>query len=789
MVMLWRKVFRDLKENKGTYFACIVIVIIGLMVFTSFSMVSDNLRKSQQNFYTNQNFADGFAQVRALPYSAVDRLSKIEGIAEIQGRMVKDVTVLFPGRTDNTYLRLISVDPKAAKPINDMLLNQGIPLSKGKANIWVDTAFFDANDLRMNDKIEVVAGGSKHELQVVGVGQTPEYIYALRSSADIFPTPENFGIAFVPLDTMKNLFPQENGFNDLVFNTLPDTDFEELKSVLEYELKTYGVIAIFPREDQMSHLLLTGELDGLQAMTKALPILFLSIAAMILYIVLKRLIEQQRGQIGILKAMGYTQTEVIVHYLSYALVIGLSGGIVGVILGFMLSKPFIEMYQMFFNMPGMEVSFDPKYLFIGILISFGFSILAGYQGSKRVLSLEPAEAMRPVAPVVGKKVLIEKISFVWDMLTVQGMMAVRNISRNKARSVFILIGVMLCFAITTFTGSMNELFQKMLFDQYEYVETYDVKATLAKPIEEKGAGRELMAFSGVKNVEALAEIPITIKNKWHKQDTVLLGIPKDGSLYNIIDQNYNKIDPPENGLLLTQRLAELLDVGIGSTIKIESPYLKEDAQDQLEVVGIIPQYVGMNAYIELGAAQNFLKQGDLVTSLLLEMEQEHVKDFQETYLQSDLIAGIDEKSHRMEKLQEMMKSYGSMIYIYMLIGIIIGFAIIYSSSIITVSERSRELASMMVLGLTPGEVLSVITFEQWSIGIMGIVAGIPMSHLMLSAISQAMSTDVFTMPVSITSSSYIMGGIVTCFSIWIAQRFAARKIAGLSLVEVLKSPE
>ncbi|MGI5823434.1 MAG: ABC transporter permease, partial [Dethiobacteria bacterium] len=138
---------------------------------------------------------------------------------------------------------------------------------------------------------------------------------------------------------------------------------------------------------------------------------------------------------------------------------------------------------------------------------------------------------------------------------------------------------------------------------------------------------------------------------------------------------------------------------------------------------------------------------------------------------------------------EMMASYGSMIYLYSLVGIILGFSIIYISSIITTAERSRELASMMVLGMTPAEVLSVVTFEQWLISTLGILAGIPLAKLFMSGLSQAMSSDVFTIPPEITTSAYLEAAIVTVVSIWIAQKFAGRKIRRLSLVEVLKSAE
>lgn len=785
--MLWKKLCRDLKENKGAYIACIVIIAMGLMIFTAFSMVVDNLRMSQQGFYQNQNFADGFIEVQACPFSKIKNLELIDGIKEIQGRLVKDVRLLAPGREDNVYLRLISLDPAQANPINGMLLLQGRPLNQKDAHIWVDNMYFAANNLQLNDQLAVITGGKKRELQVVGMGQSPEFIYALRTAADMFPTPENFGIGFVSQETMESLFPQEQAYNDLVFTLETGADFDVIKEKLTAELKPYGLTALYPRDDQISHLLLTMELDSLGSMARALPVMFLLIAAMILYIVLKRLTEQQRGQIGILKALGYTQGEIIIHYLFYAVLVGLVGGIIGVISGVFLLQPLMALFKVFFNMPSAAGSFTFSYLFFGVLLSLGFSLFAGYQGCKKVLALEPALAMLPPAPPIGKKVLLEKVKLIWNMLTAQSMIAVRNISRSKGRSVFIFIGIMLCFAISSFTWSMNDLYQKMLFDQYEAVEVYDVKVTLARPLAAKGAAGELAGFPGVGRVETMAEVPVTLKNKWLQQDITMMGIPRESQLYNIVDEDENKVSLPQTGVVLSQRLAALLQADIGTTLNVASPMMKEAQDKQVKVVGIVPQYVGMNAYLSLNAVQDMLGQGELATSIMLNIEPENIAQFKEKYIQSDLIAGIDEKQERLEKMEEMMATYGSMIFIYMIIGVVIGFAIIYISSIITVSERNRELASMMVLGLTTREVLSVITFEQWFIGIPAMVAGIPLAKLMLLGMSQMVQSDVFTMPVAIPFSSFITGCLITCISIWLAQKAATRKMSSLNLVEVLKS--
>lgn len=783
---------RDLNDHKGAYIACAVIIVIGLMVFTSFSMLLNNLNLSQQSFYENQNFAHGFARLEALPFAAVKKMEDLEGIARLQGRFVTDVRVLFPDREENVYLRLIFIDPQEENRINDMLLLEGSHLQEGEMNILLDNKFFAANNLRLNDTLEIIAAGRIRELRIAGVGTSPEFIYALRTAADIYPSPDTFGVAFVPLKMLPTIFPEKNAFNDLVFTLEPGVKYDDVKPLLEYELKPYGLWSLIPREEQTSHLLLSEEMKGLESMSAAMPVLFLFIAAVIMYIVVQRMIEQQRGQIGILKALGYTNTEVIIHYLSHTLVIALAGGLGGTLLGIALSYPFTEFYQMFFNMPLLSSKFSAAYYFtFGILLALTFSLSAGYLGCKKVLTLEPAEAMRPPAPPGGKRVWLERFAFLWNTLTVQGMMSVRNIWRNKGRSLFIFAGIMLCFAISCFTWSMNDIIQKMLFDQYEKVETYDVKITLAAPREEHRVLRELGAFPGVQHLEAMAEVPVKLQNKWHQKEVQLIGISENSLLYHILDKNGKKVAPPTDGLLLSERLAMLLEAEPGTVLSVTSLLHPDDFREEkgLPVVGIIPQYLGLNAYMELHALQDFWQEEALATSFTLSMDEGSIPRLKEKYRQSSFISNIDEREVRIRKLNEMMESFGSMIYIYALIGIILGFSIIYISSVITTSERSRELALMMVLGMTPAEVLSVVTFEQWFISVLGMAAGIPAAKLFMSGISTTMSTDVFTIPPAITASSYLAASAVTILSIWIAQKFSGRKIRHLTLVEVLKAAE
>ncbi|NLI90824.1 MAG: FtsX-like permease family protein [Peptococcaceae bacterium] len=788
--MLFRKMRRDLMQQKGAYTACIIVIAIGLMVYSSMSMVMDNLLLSRDSFYKSQNFADGFAEVEGIPYSQVARLGEVDGIKQIQGRLIKDVRVVMPDRQDNVYLRLVSVDTSQSSLINDVLLEKGIALEDGIMNLWVDNKFFEANHLELNQEIQIIADGKKKTFHVTGTGKNPEFIYAMRTTSDLMPTPETFGIGYVPLSVMKNLFLSESSVTNLVFTIQTGKSFDDVKPLLESELKPYGLKSIYPRKDQTSDVLLAQELSSLKATAKTMPVIFLSVAAMILYIMFKRMIELQRTQLGTLKAFGYTNKEILFHYLSYALVTGLIGGILGGLSGFALTGPYLDIYRQYYNMPGLEPEFSYAYFFLSLALALLFSLAAGYQGCKNILKLEAAEAMRPAAPPSGKNVILEKAVFFWQMLTVQGKMALRSMLRNKMRTAFLFIGIMFTFSLLALPWSFKKLSDVMLFDQFEKIETYDVKIPLAGPLPQNQAERELSGFPGVRVVETMAEIPVTLHHSWHEKGVVLLGIRSDSDLYHITDSKGNSAAPPKNGVLISKRLADQLQAEPGTLLTVESPYFqKPDERRVLPVIGVIPQNMGTNAYMEISALQDFLGQGKLATSIMLSVEEGSIPVLKEKYNDSKMINGIENRLSMLRKMQELMASYMGMIYSMFIFGIIIGFAIIYNTSVITLSERSRELASMMVLGMTPQEVLAVITFEQWFVSIFGILAGIPLTKAFLVGMADSVGNDVFGFTPELNLEALLLALIISILSILFAQKMAARKLRNLSLVEVLKSRE
>lgn len=789
--MLRRKMLRDLWESKGAYIACMIIIVIGLTVFTSYSIVMDNLLLSKDNFYREQNFAEGFIEIQGMPKSKLEELKRdFTELDILQGRIVKDARVLIPGRDDNTYLRLVSLDADQERILNDVQLIQGVPLNSKEQNVWIDNKFFEANNLELNQELEVIVAGEKINLRVAGMGRNPEFIFAMRNADELFPDPKSFGIAYIPLEVLQKLLGNGDSINSVVFTLKPGARFADIEEKLKAELERYGLKSLAARKDQVSNLMLEAELKQLQGVSKSLPTLFLAISSMILFITLKRMIERQRGQIGILKALGYTQREILFHYLSYALLIGILGGFLGCLAGTLLSYSFTALYQIYFNMPGLEGKFTLRYFFWGMLLSVVFALFAGYRGSKGALDLEPAEAMRPPAPLTGKEALLERTKIFWNMLTVQGRMAIRNISRYPGRTIFVFLGMMFTFTLLGLPWAFKTLSDEMIVDQYAKVQTYNVKISLSEPLAADTIERELARYPGVKVLESMVEIPVTMQNNWHKKDVVIIGLQAKSQLYHILDSKGRELQPPKEGVLLSERIADILDVDVGSTIRVTSPLFSEpDEGKEIFVTAIVPQYLGMNGYMEINNLQDLVGQGPLCTGIMLDMEKDSIPRLQEDYKHSTRISGIETSTKMLEMFEELMGSFYAAIVVMVFMGMVTGFAIIYNSALVTLSERSRDLATMMVLGMTPREVLSVITFEQWFIGLFAMLTGIPLTRLFMAGMAHSFNNDLYSMPTNVQPSSYAIAMVFTILSIWIAQQIAARKIRQLDLVEVLKARE
>ncbi|WP_288009016.1 ABC transporter permease [Kyrpidia sp.] len=787
-MILGKKMWRDVWENKMAYLACIAVIVIGLATYTSMLMARDNLLAARESFYREYRFADGFARVRAMPLSQVDRLREIPGIGEVQGRLVEDVRVWTANPADNVYLRLISYDTQNPHSLNAVKLFQGsFPGERDEAMV-VAYKFLAANGLSPGDSLTVIIEGKKVELKIAGAGQSPEYIYAMKDAQNIFPDPRTFEVAYVPYPVMESLFGQKGLINDVAFTLKQGYAFDDVSPYVRTELERYGLEALYPRKDQPSNAMLSQELEQLNKVSRSVPLLFLTISSIILYIMLKRLVDSQRGLIGIMKAFGYRNEEVLRHYLSYGLIVGVAGGILGGLLGAALSASMTAIYREYFSLPGLMGRFSWEYVLSGVLAAVGFSLFAAFQGAKGVLKLQPVEAMRPPVPVFNRRFWMEKIPGFWTAFTVQGRMAVRNIARNKGRSFFTWIGTVFTFTIMAVLWSLTSAEDFMVMEQFTKVQKYDVKIAFSKPLPADPAARELQRAGGVKRAEPLAEVPVSLEYEYRKKDVVALALEPDSQLFTPLDKAGNPVRIPPDGMVLSAQIADSLGAGVGDVIRVESPWAKE-LPVFVRVAEVVPQYLGSNVYMNREAMFRLLGQQEAATSVLAAVDPGSVAGLKDAFAEARWVSTIEDKRQMIEKYQQLMASYSYMIWVMDLMAVVTGFAVVYNSSVISLAERKRELASLRVLGLRSREVTEVISVEQWLLAVAGIAGGVPLTYGVNWAISRSLSSDLYSIPALTPLSALFLALAGTVLAVWLAQRWVARKVAKLDIVGVLKERE
>ena len=783
-MILFQKARRAMAANKKSYLACVFLIMVGILMQTALSIAVAGLRESTFGFYRANRLADTYGYVQSMSFSDLDTLRKIPGITAVQGRYVAELRAEVPGSDETVNLRLIAVSPDDETPLN-------LPDIDGRAGtdrseILVNPAFMQAHNLQAGDKILIFSKGREFSFTLTGTAISPEYVYITKSATQILPDESGFGIGYITMDGMEMLTGDQGVVNSIVFQRAAEVSFDDIKTELEDRLRPFGLKELYDKEDLLSYFFLDMEMTSIATMSTSMPLVFLLLAIIVLYLMLKRVIEQERTQIGTLKAFGYSNRQLIAHYLSYGAVTGLAGGVLGWILGYLLSGVYLNMFLQFFMLPGLQSGFDV----IGMLRALGFSVGSGmvgaYAGVRTIIRLHPAEAMRAESPRAFRFDILNYISVFRIFLTSRGSMALRSISRNPIRSLFVVISIMFSFGIISFVGSFEGLIDKLIFAQLQDMERYQVKLSLAQPLRYREAVESALGLTHVVYAEGLLELPFRASNRHLQKDVVLTGIPDDSVLFHIADTNSSEtFTPPRGSLILSNAIADELQVAAGDVITLSADFLAEDIE--IPVSKVIEQNMGSGSYTSLGFLSDLAGHPDIATAVLLNTDD--LTKLKEAIKSSSVITTIEDKEKTLGGYQAMMGMFSSVYLAMEVLGTLVAFAIIYNTTTISLSERKREYATLRVLGLSVNEVAEIMNFEYAVLTVCGIILGIPFTQLLNNSINLMMDTDLFSMPSTLPLSAYLLGVSSCVLAIFLSGRSAIKKIRRFDMVEVLKERE
>jgi putative ABC transport system permease protein len=776
------RLLRSIKNSKGQFISITVTIIVAIVIFVSFSMVADKLRNSIFRYYDITNFSDITARVSKIPASAVEDLLSIEGIEDVQGRVVADVPLRVEDPDEKVRVRIVSVPPEDDS-INRLYTIAGEEIGGSLNSAAVIQQFFVGREMSFGDIITPYIGGKTYPLEVVGEVGSPEYIYLMENEQTLLPEERGFGIIYVTEEFAQSTLGFQGSYNDIVIK-VSDAHQGRIDSIvdqLEDELERYGVSSVVKREDQLSHSVMMQEVDSLGVMSTAMTVVFLFVAAIIISIMLSRLVRKDRMAIGVMKAIGYTDKQVLLHYVKYAVLIGVAGSFIGVLISIPVSVALVKLYIQYMNVPVLDTSMDPMYFVYGITLTTSFCVAAGLFGSRSVMSIDPAEAMRPEAPKAGKRIFLEKIKSVWSKISFSWKMVIRSISRTKRRAVFLAIGIALTYAITMLPVYMATIWNTLLDKQYGELQKMDYSINFAVPLS-TNVMLDIKQLTDIDVIEPKIEMPLQVKNGWRKKTISVVAVPNDTVMYGFMNSTRTPLELPEEGLFLSDILARILNVKTGDFVEVKG-FLPGIDEKELQVKGIVEQYLGANAYMDIRQMYRILEEDGIATGAYVLTDSDITADLKDIKNIRAVQSVGDMQEAMLEYMDMIIASMGTM----MLFGGILGFAIVYNITTVSINERLMEFSSLRVMGFEKKEIFRMITRENALMTAVGIILGIPVGYGMIKALETSISTEIYTIPAIILPSTYVIALIATLIFVAIAQLATYRKIHNLNFMDALKN--
>lgn len=790
--MLNRMLLRDLAERKLLLLAIASIITTGVMSFVAMQSAYRNLDAAKTDYYRRCRMADFWVDLKRAPAADAERLAQLPGVAEVRSRIQFSATVDLPGVDEPINALVVSMPAKRRSVLNGLLITRGSYFSGSEPReVLVNQSFARAHQIHVGDTIRLILNNRRQQLRVVGTAISSEFAYLVGPGA-VMPDPKRFGVFYVPRGFAEEATDLQGAINQVIgrYVSDPPSPRDYLLRSIEGQLADYGVLAATQRADQASNLFLSSEIDGLGAFASVMPMIFLIVAALVLNVLLGRIARQQRTTIGTLKAIGYTDARIFIHFLMYGLVVGATGGLAGGLLGHLCSAGMMIVYRQYFEFPELPSRLHVQVLIGGVAISLAFAAAGSLQAAWRMLRLRPAEAMRPEPPRQGGAVWMERLTILWRHLSAGWRMVLRSLLRNRVRtatgvfSAAMGAGLLVC-------GFMMLQSQSFLIDfQFYRVSRSDVDLvfTQTRSID---AIREVRRMPGVDRAEPLLRVAGEYRHGRRRKKAALEGVTASARLTVPRDMAGEPIAVPPTGVVLTRRLAELLDIRAGQHL-LFTPAQGDKRPTRIRVARVADSYMGVASYAELGYLSGLIGEPLAVTGAQLKLDGD-LSRRRALYRQLKRTPAVQSILGRREMIDGLMKTIleSQWIFLVFLVGFagVIYFGSIVNASIVNLAERQREVATMIALGYSRLHVGLMFLRESLLTNLAGALVGMPLGYGLTCLMTQLYDNDLIRLPVVTAGWIWIVTLALALVFTLLSHLVVHRFIAQLDVLESLKITE
>jgi putative ABC transport system permease protein len=782
-----RKLLRDVWKMRGQAFAIALVVAAGGAMFVGYQSTFDSLKRTLDAYYAHQRFADVFASLKRAPQRLEQRIADVPGVAVVDTRVVADVTLDLPGLAEPARGRLISIPAVGRPRLNDLRMRRGRWIAPDRPDeVLASEAFVTANRLALGDPVTALINGRRRTLRVVGVALSPEYVYCL-PPGEMIPDDRRFGIFWMERRALASAFDMEGGFNDVTLALMQGANVEDVVARLDRLLAPYGAFGALPRRLQLSAWTLDSEFKQLQSFGVMIPLIFFGVAAFILNVALARALQLQRPQIASLKALGYSNFELAWHYLKWAFVIALVGVVLGVAGGAWMGSAMIKLYNVYFRFPSLDYRLSLGVTLAAVLVSLAMAGLGASFAVRRAVRIPPAEAMRPEPPHRYRVSLVERSAF-GARLSHATRMVLRNIERQPLRTTVSVVGIAFAVSILVMGFVMVDLMDLLKVMQFSFVQRQDVTLTFVEPASPR-ALFELKSLPGVLTVEDMRAVPARLRSGHRYRNISVMGLPANPGLNRVVDRSGRAISIPPQGLVLSQRLAEILRVRRGDDVTVE---VLEGARPQRSVVvsGLVDDFLGLSAYMEKDALHRLMREPATLSGAFLQADAMGLPRLLRRLKATPAVAGVSLTSNALRSFEDTMsQNMNTMIFMNVIFAGIIAFGVVYNAARISLSERSHELASLRVLGFTRAEISLVLLGELAFLTLASLPVGAFLGYGLTYAMMKTLDSEVYRFPFAVTWQAMAKSFLILLAAAAFSSLVVRRKLDRLDLVAVLKVRE
>ncbi|HEX2854516.1 MAG TPA: FtsX-like permease family protein [Opitutaceae bacterium] len=788
MSLLDRKLLRDLQALKSQALAVALVMACGLTMMIMTRSLILSLETTRDAYYRDHRFAEIFASLKRAPRSVAEQLAAIPGVATVQTGIAMRVTLDLPGVAEPATGLVNSLPEHGEPTLNRLYLRTGRMLvgRETPGQILVGEAFADAHGLKPGHEFSAILDGRKQNFRTAGIVLSPEFVFEAPPGAAL-PDNRSYGVFWMPYKELATALNMDGAFNQVSIALAPGASERSVIAAIDRVLAPYGGRGAYGLANHPSHVRVDDEIRVLRGLSIGFPLVFLSVAAFMTNAVMSRQITLQREQIAMLKACGFSNREVGWHYFKFSLAIVVVGTALGILGGVLLGRRLVVMYHLFFRFPSLDFQLARGVLVSAVIVSALAAFIGVWGAVRRAVRLPPAEAMRPEPPASFRPALVERLRGSRRLSTAVRM-ALRNIERKRLQAVLTGVALALATGILVVPNSFRDGIGYVLDFQWDIIQRQTVTATLAEP----GPARALADFRhlpGVISAEPFRVAPAELRVGNRMRRIAVQGYPATGTLNRVIDASSHQITLPARGLVISSKLAEILNVQQGDEVSVH--FLEgQQRTATIPVVGFAEDFAGIAAYMDMRALNRLLLEGDRISGAHLTVAGGRWREFLNEAKTLPRAASIVVKTAVRNSFRKTTAdSIGLIQVIYMTFATVVAFGIIYNSARISLSERARELATLRVLGFSRGEVGAVLVSELVLLTLLALPFGLVLGSVLAAGIITTINTETVRLPLILTPANYAFAVLVVAVASTLSALFATRKLGEIDLASALKTKD